>query len=87
MLARVLQQVGAKRLVVGHTVQKNGISGACQDKVFRIDVGLSAYYGNNPAQVLEISGGRTRILTAGNAGKPAAERKSAPSDSSLHSAP
>jgi hypothetical protein len=85
MLARVLQQVGAKRLVVGHTVQKGGISGACQDRVFRIDVGLSAYYGNNPTQVLEIAGGRTRILTADS--NPDKARKSAPRDSSLHSAP
>ena len=60
-------------------------TGACQDRVFRIDVGLSAYYGNNPTQVLEIAGGRTRILTANS--KPDAARKSAPRDSSLHSAP
>ncbi len=84
MAERVLRQVGAKRLVVGHTVQKGGISAACQDKVFRIDVGLSAYYGDNPTQVLEITGSKTRVLTAGAApDKP----KSAPRDSSLHSTP
>jgi hypothetical protein len=87
VLDRVLAEVGVKRLVVGHTVQKGGISPACQDKVFRIDVGLSAYYGDHPAQVLEIAGGKTRILTAGAAAKPAAAPKSAPHDSSLHSAP
>ncbi|HKY34416.1 MAG TPA: shewanella-like protein phosphatase [Polyangiaceae bacterium] len=84
VLERVLQQVGAVRMVVGHTVQKGGISAACQDKVFRIDVGLSAYYGDNPTQVLEIAGSKTRVLTAGAA---PAKPKSAPRDSSLHSAP
>jgi hypothetical protein len=87
VLERVLKELGAKRLVVGHTVQKGGISAACQDKVFRIDVGLSAYYGDNPTQVLEIAGGKTRILTAGATPKPNTAPKSAPRDSSLHSIP
>lgn len=88
-LARTLQQVGAKRLVVGHTVQKDGISSACQDRVFRIDVGLSAYYGDNPVQVLEISASGTRILTAGaaSAAPGPSAKKSAPRDSALHSPP
>jgi hypothetical protein len=88
-LGRVLQQVGAKRLVVGHTVQKDGISSACQDRVFRIDVGLSAYYGNNPVQVLEITAGGTRVLTAGaaSAAPGPSAKKSAPRDSALHSRP
>lgn len=83
-LGRVLQQVGAKRLIVGHTVQKDGISSACGDKVFRIDVGLSAFYGNNPVQVLEVTAKGTRVLTAGVEGS---SKKSAPRDSALHSAP
>jgi hypothetical protein len=82
-LGRVLQQVGAKRLIVGHTVQKDGISSACQERLFRIDVGLSAYYGNNPVQVLEITASGARVLTAGAA----SPKKSAPSDSALHSPP
>lgn len=82
-LGRVLQQVGAKRLIVGHTVQKDGISSACQDRLFRIDVGLSAYYGNNPVQVLEVTASGVRVLTAG-APSP---KKSAPGDSALHSRP
>ena len=87
---RVLQQVGAKRLVVGHTVQKSGINSACGDKLFRIDVGLSAYYGDNPTQVLEIAGGRSRVLTAGAERKPGPgprPKAGAPRDSALHSAP
>jgi hypothetical protein len=83
-LTRVLQAVGAKRLIVGHTVQKGGISGACGDKLFRIDVGLSAYFGDNPAQVLEVTAKGSRVLTAGETG---AGKKSAPRDSALHSAP
>jgi hypothetical protein len=86
VLGRVLQQVGAKRLIVGHTVQKDGISSACQDRLFRIDVGLSAYYGNNPVQVLEITAGGARVLTAGSS-PGTATKKSAPRDSAVHSRP
>jgi hypothetical protein len=63
MLDSVLGKLEVQRLVVGHTVQKAGISSACGDRVFRIDVGLSAYYGTAPLQVLEIAGGKTRVLT------------------------
>ncbi len=62
-LQRTLDSLSAKRLVVGHTVQANGLSGACQDRVFRIDVGLAHYYGDRPVQVLEIEKDRARILT------------------------
>lgn len=90
-LGRVLQGVGAKRLVVGHTVQKDGISSACQERVFRIDVGLSAYYGDRPAQVLEITKSGARVLDA-KSERPAPVREpgsrardgSAPRDSALH---
>lgn len=85
VLGRVLKEVGAKRLVVGHTVQKGGITSACQERVFRIDVGLSAYYGDNPAQVLEITPQGTRVLTAG---APAAAGKASQSAGpALHSTP
>lgn len=86
LLGRVLQQVGAKRLIVGHTVQKDGISSACQDRLFRIDVGLSAYYGNNPVQVLEITARGARVLTAGSS-PGTATKKSAPRDSAVDSPP
>lgn len=45
---------GATRMVVGHTIQEAGISSACNDRVFRIDVGLSAGCGNGQPEVLEI---------------------------------
>lgn len=88
-LGRVLQQVGAKRLIVGHTVQKDGISSACQDRLFRIDVGLSAYYGDNAVQVLEVTASGARVLTAGapSASPGPVTKKSAPSNSALHSPP
>jgi hypothetical protein len=60
-LATVLDWLSAKRLVVGHTVQKQGVNSACDAKVWRIDVGLSRYYGNPPS-VLEIRGAETRVL-------------------------
>ncbi len=62
-LSKMLESLSLSRLVVGHTIQKGGINSACGGKVFRIDVGLSDYYGDAPTQVLEIQGGKTKILT------------------------
>ncbi|GMH46063.1 hypothetical protein BSKO_14027 [Bryopsis sp. KO-2023] len=45
---------GAKRMVVGHTIQEVGINSACDQQVFRIDVGMSSGCGDNDVQVLEI---------------------------------
>lgn len=61
-LGRVLDALSAKRMVVGHTVQKQGITSACAGKVWRIDVGLAHYYGGKPS-VLEIRGDQVRALT------------------------
>jgi len=63
-LGQVLDALGVRRMVVGHTVQNAGISSACDERVYRIDVGLSRYYGDNPIQVLEISAGNVRPLSA-----------------------
>jgi calcineurin-like phosphoesterase family protein len=86
VLARVLAQVGAKRLVVGHTVQEHGITSACQARLFRIDIGLSAFYGVKPPQVLEITATGARVLRAGptsaESTKPGKDR-----DSAVHSGP
>jgi hypothetical protein len=60
-LAGVLKEMGAHRLVMGHTVQKNGISSACDGLAWRIDVGMSAVYGG-PVEVLEIVGDSVRVL-------------------------
>ncbi|MEO6599023.1 MAG: metallophosphoesterase [Polyangiaceae bacterium] len=64
-LERVLTALSAKRLVVGHTVQKQGINSACTNRVWRIDVGLSRFYGAKPS-VLEIRGDQVHVLTAMN---------------------
>jgi len=61
-LARVLGALSAQRMVVGHTVQQQGINSACDGKVWRIDVGLSRFYGGKPS-VLEIRGDQVRPLT------------------------
>lgn len=55
LLGRVLAAVPARRMVVGHTVQPQGITSAWDGRVWRIDVGLSRFYGG-PVQVLEIHG-------------------------------
>ncbi|HEY3494412.1 MAG TPA: metallophosphoesterase [Polyangiaceae bacterium] len=61
-LEAVLSALSVKRLVVGHTVQKAGVTSACGERVFRVDVGLSDYYGKNPTQVLEIRPGGVKVL-------------------------
>ena len=63
-LASVLDALGVARMVVGHTPQKNGITSACGERVYRIDVGLARYYGEGPIQVLEIADGVVRTLSA-----------------------
>jgi hypothetical protein len=60
-LAEALQALGAKRMVVGHTVHEEGISPACDGHVWRIDTGLSSYYGG-PLQVLQIQGDTVTVL-------------------------
>jgi hypothetical protein len=60
-LAKVLDRLSAKRLIVGHTVQPSGINSACGGKVFRIDVGLARHYGGKPS-VLEIRDGKPRVI-------------------------
>jgi len=61
-LQAALKRLGAKRLVVGHTVQSR-INCACDCSVFRVDVGLSAAMGSATPQALEISqSGKVRVL-------------------------
>jgi hypothetical protein len=43
----LLALIGAKRMVVGHTVQRGGISPACAEQAWRIDVGLPGYTGES----------------------------------------
>jgi len=61
-LEKTLEAVNAKRMVVGHTVQRRGITSGCGRKIWRIDVGMSSSYGGK-AEVLELRGNMTRIIT------------------------
>ena len=61
LLEDTLDSLGARRMVVGHTVREEGISSACGDMVWRVDVGLALHYGGTPA-VLELQNGRARVI-------------------------
>jgi hypothetical protein len=61
MLDEALAIIGVKRMIVGHTVHTEGITSACDGKVWRIDVGMAAHYGG-PTQVLEIRGDQVTVL-------------------------
>ncbi|XP_073013846.1 shewanella-like protein phosphatase 2 [Typha latifolia] len=66
-LAGVLEMIpGARRMVMGHTIQTEGINAVCEDRAVRIDVGLSKGCGDGIPEVLEIIGGgkEMRVLTA-----------------------
>jgi len=81
-LEKALTAVRAKRMVIGHTVQKGGINSACDGKVWRIDVGLSSYYGGR-VEVLEIADTGIRAVKNGasDTPAPASSASSAPSAS------
>ena len=61
-LDSVLNALDVKRMIVGHTVQSQGIISHCAEGVWCIDVGMSSAYGGEP-QVLEILGDSLRILS------------------------
>jgi hypothetical protein len=52
VLDQSLAVLGAKRMIVAHSVQST-ITGYCDNKVWAVDVGMSRYYGG-PIEVLEI---------------------------------
>lgn len=54
LLEQTLALLDADRMIVAHTVQ-DGINSQCDGQVWRVDVGLAAYYGGSN-QVLEIVG-------------------------------
>jgi len=61
LLDQVLAAVPAQRIVVGHSVQYDGITSECDGKVWRVDVGMADYYGGS-VSVLELVGDEVRIL-------------------------
>ena len=52
-LDKMLKIIGANHIVIGHSPQ-NIINSKCNDKVWRVDVGLSKAIGDNKYQILEI---------------------------------
>eukprot|EP00793_Prasinoderma_coloniale_P001832 PRCOL_00003638-RA len=68
-LQSALRMIGARRMVVGHTIQDGGITQACGGGVLRVDVGLSRGCGDGAPQVLEIiNDTEVRVLRETNAG-------------------
>lgn len=57
----VLDQLGAERMVMGHTVQTH-INAFCDGMIVRIDIGMAEYYGG-AIEVLEIIDGQVTVLT------------------------
>ena len=51
-----------KSIIVGHSIQPNGINSKCNGKLWRVDVGLSNTFGANPMSVLEICPDRNPIF-------------------------
>ncbi|CAN5309165.1 hypothetical protein BH09MYX1_BH09MYX1_33500 [soil metagenome] len=62
MLDDVLASTAAKRMVMGHTVQRSGASSACAGKAWRIDVGMAKVFAGS-IQVLAIEGGAVTVLS------------------------
>lgn len=60
LLQQTLSLLGARRMVVGHTVV-SGITSACGQQVWLVDVGLSSYYGGG-ISVLELTGSAAQVL-------------------------
>ena len=63
VLEDALARIPAQRMVVGHTIQEGGITSACQGRLWRIDVGMSRFFGG-PVEVLELSDEGARVLRA-----------------------
>jgi hypothetical protein len=61
VLNEALGLLNAKRMVMGHTPQKPDISPACDEKAWRIDVGMAKFYGG-PIEVLELRGDSVKVL-------------------------
>jgi hypothetical protein len=60
-LSSVLDRLEVERMVVGHTVQRTGVTSFCGGRIWCIDVGMATHYGGRP-EVLEIRGNEVRGL-------------------------
>lgn len=61
LLPQVLKSLGASRMVIGHTVSKDGIVSRCDGDIVMIDVGLSRAYDGKPA-CLRIRGDKLEVI-------------------------
>lgn len=61
LLEETLAKLGIKRIVVGHTVQEDGIQSHFDGQAWCLDVGMARHYGG-PVEVLEIVGDQVTIL-------------------------
>tara|TARA_R110000744_G_C19293808_1_gene554942 strand:- start:117 stop:1052 length:936 start_codon:yes stop_codon:yes gene_type:complete len=61
LLEEGLNALGITRMVVAHSVQKDGIRSHFDDQVWCVDVGMSRHYGGEVA-VLEILGDTVRVI-------------------------
>jgi hypothetical protein len=61
VLDETLALLNARRMIVAHTVHREGVTSYCDQKVWVIDAGQAAYYGG-PAEVLEIRGDIVTVL-------------------------
>jgi hypothetical protein len=59
--AEVLGALNARRMIIGHTVHRDGITSYCDGMVWAVDVGKAEYYGGG-VEVLEIAGDSVRVL-------------------------
>jgi hypothetical protein len=62
LLAEVLDRLGVKRMIVGHSVHTETITSYCDGKVWCIDVGMAAYYGGE-VRILAIEGDTIRVIS------------------------
>lgn len=63
VLEEALTAMEAERIVMGHS-RVDGIMSACDERAWRIDVGMASYYGGS-VEVLEIVGDSVRVLREG----------------------
>lgn len=62
-LSKVLKLLGARRMIVGHTVQKEGINSRCNQQIWRADVGMSRAYGGETEALIIVEDKDISILT------------------------
>jgi hypothetical protein len=68
-LQQVLNHFKVGSMIVGHTVQENGINSKCDKKIWRVDTGMSDAFGSD---------GKVQVLEILNDGKPSATNNNKP---------